>query len=88
VINAAHGRWQFWDGRKDTLWSQALAPIENPVEQNTTRVHVARVIHKYYRPAYEALFGTMPDLNATRFPEEGRPGMAGFDAMSWKTRWP
>jgi cytochrome c peroxidase len=82
VINAAHGRWQFWDGRKDTLWSQALGPIESPVEQNTTRVHVARVIHKYYRPAYEALFGTMPDLNATRFPEEGRPGMAGFDAMS------
>ena len=82
VVNAAHARWQFWDGRKDSLWSQALAPLEHPMEQNTTRMEVARVIFQHYRQPYEALFGAMPDLDANRFPPEGRPGMAGFDAMA------
>jgi cytochrome c peroxidase len=34
VINAAYsdvaiGGWQFWDGRKDSLWSHALGPPDN-----------------------------------------------------------
>ena len=57
-------------------------PLEHPLEQNTTRMEVARVIYEHYRQPYEALFGAMPDLDATRFPPDGRPGMAGFDAMS------
>jgi cytochrome c peroxidase len=30
---AAHNRWQFWDGRADTLWMQALGPFENAKDQ-------------------------------------------------------
>src|SRR5436190_24217953 len=30
--NVAYNRWFFWDGRSDTLWSQALKPLENPKE--------------------------------------------------------
>jgi cytochrome c peroxidase len=82
VLNAAHARWQFWDGRKDTLWSQALAPLEAAQEQNSTRVEVARVIFDHYREPYERLFGQMPDMSAGRFPQEGRPGMASFDGMA------
>ena len=36
--------WQpflFWDGRKDSLWSQALGPLENPVEHGAGRAMVA-----------------------------------------------
>lgn len=97
-INAAYSPWLFWDGRKDSLWSQALGPIESPVEHNTSRLHVARVIHLHYKDKYEAVFGALPDLTDTaRFPEttpvdsdndvdgmttRGRPGDEHWQSMS------
>ena len=36
VLNSAMltpTRWVFWDGRKDSLWSQALGPAEAPGER-------------------------------------------------------
>ena len=39
VINAAHSPvWQFWDGRADSLWSQALSPPEGPAECGGSRL--------------------------------------------------
>ena len=40
VLNAAHQRWFTWDGRADTLWSQATQPFESPAEMNTPRATV------------------------------------------------
>jgi cytochrome c peroxidase len=42
--NVAYSRWYFWDGRADTLWSQALKPIEARIEMNGSRVQVAFLI--------------------------------------------
>jgi cytochrome c peroxidase len=92
VINAAYsdiarGGWQFWDGRKDSLWSHVLEPLENPVEQNSTRLEVAHVLFEHYRSEYEAVFGPMPDLaNTARFPEVGKPGEPGYDSMTMADR--
>jgi cytochrome c peroxidase len=88
VINAsysdiARGGWQFWDGRKDSLWSHALEPLENPVEQNTTRLQVAHVLFDHYKADYEASFGALPELGSTaRFPPAGKPGEPGYDGMA------
>ncbi len=92
VYNAQFNTWFFWDGRKDSGWSQSLGPVESPREHNTSRVHVARVIFEHYRTAFEALFGAMPDLSDTsRFPDtesapdgptRGRPGDAYWQSMS------
>jgi len=74
--NVAHNRWFFWDGRKDSLWSQALAPFEDPREHDSSRLHVVRTVlgDEDYRRAYEPLFGVPPDLSdRERFPEHGRP---------------
>src|SRR4029077_6148352 len=30
LLNAALNHWFFWDGRADSLWSQALQPLEGP----------------------------------------------------------
>lgn len=74
--NVAYNRWYFWDGRADTLWSQALDPIENPREMASTRMGV---IHRIYnhaplRRAYESVFGKLPNLSdQTRFPAAARP---------------
>lgn len=79
---AAHMRWQFWDGRADTLWAQALGPIENPVEMDGTRLGVAHRIATAHRAAYTALFGPLPPLEDTaRFPPQARPGQPAWEAM-------
>jgi cytochrome c peroxidase len=71
--NVAYNRWFFWDGRKDTLWSQALAPFEDEREQGSSRVAVVRVLagDAALSRAYAEVFGPLPDTS--RFPPDGRP---------------
>jgi cytochrome c peroxidase len=74
VVGTAYSPWLFWDGRKDSLWAQALGPLENPVEHGGTRSQYAHLIATYYRQEYEALFGPLPDLSDhTRFPLVAAP---------------
>ncbi|MFT5049032.1 MAG: cytochrome c peroxidase [Chlamydiales bacterium] len=76
IWNVAYQRWFFWDGRADSLWSQALGPLENPIEMGTDRLAIAHVVQRDadLRRAYEALFGNLPELDErARFPEHGRP---------------
>jgi cytochrome c peroxidase len=83
VVLASHSRWQFWDGRADTLWMQALGPPENAKEMGASRVFVAREIAARYSTEYAAVFGAkypFPDL--TGVPASGKPGDAAYDALT------
>lgn len=74
--NAAFQRWYFWDGRVDTLWGQAVQPLENPVELGSSRTALARLValDATLRAEYEALFGALPtELEAGSLPEHARP---------------
>lgn len=74
--NVGHHRWFFWDGRSDSLWAQALSPLENEVENGFTRLEVAHLIatDAALRSEYEAVFGPVPPVQeADRFPAIGRP---------------
>jgi cytochrome c peroxidase len=62
IAGAAYSPWLFWDGRKDSLWAQALGPLEIPVEHGGSRTQYAHLIDQSYRAAYEALFGPLPNL--------------------------
>lgn len=57
--NVAFGRWYFWDGRADSLWSQALSPIESPTEMGGSRQAVADLVaaDRALRRDYTAIFG-------------------------------
>ena len=49
VINAAYSpAWQFWDGRADSLWSQALQPPEGTAECAGSRLKVVHVLYENY----------------------------------------
>ncbi len=64
----------FWDGRKDSLWSQALAPFEGELEHGTTRLDVVHRVAQRYRDDYEEIFGPLPELaDDARFPASGMP---------------
>ncbi len=81
VINAAYAPlWQFWDGRVDSLWSQALAPPEGANECNGSRLAVAHLIATDYAAAYVAIFGPLPDISG--FPASGKPGDPAFDGLT------
>ena len=83
LLNAAYNKWQFWDGRADTLWSQALSALEGEAEQAGTRLQYAHLVNRHYAVDYEAVFGPLPELkDTTRFPADGKPGDPVFDNMS------
>lgn len=64
IVGAAYSPWLYWDGRKDSLWSQALAPLEDPNEHGSNRQQILQLIvdGPRYRESYQALFGDIPDL--------------------------
>jgi len=70
--NVAQQRWFFWDGRSDTLWSQALQPLENPLEMGMPRTELYALFGREadLKQGYEALFGPLPSAspdNINRF---------------------
>jgi cytochrome c peroxidase len=60
LLGVAYNTWFFWDGRKDSLWSQAATPIENPIELGLTRADVAQLVAAHHRDDYTAIFGPLP----------------------------
>ncbi len=63
ITGMARSPFLFWDGRKDSLWAQALGPLESPVEHGGTRAQYAHVIAESYAWEYEQIFGPLPDLS-------------------------
>jgi cytochrome c peroxidase len=48
ITGSAYNRFYFWDGRIDSLWAQALEPIEHPDEHNLQRHEAVKyVVSKY-----------------------------------------
>ena len=79
---ASHARWQMWDGRADSMWMQALLPIEDAHEMSSSRLFVAHALYDRYRAAYEPVFGPLPPLSDTaRFPASGMPKDPAWEAM-------
>ena len=81
LIGLAYNSWFFWDGRTDSLWSQALGPIESKLEHGISRTMSAFIISKYYRSEYEKLFGPLPEFMEVTFPQHARPALDDPEAL-------
>jgi cytochrome c peroxidase len=81
VAGAGHSPWLFWDGRADSLWAQALGPLENPLEHGGTRARYALLMQAYYREGYEKVFGAMPRL--PQLPEDANPNGTPAQRQAW-----
>jgi cytochrome c peroxidase len=76
IVGSAYSPWYFWDGRRDSQWSQALGPLESGLEHGGSRTQYAHVVHDNadYRSRYEAVFGPLPELSdRERFPAVAGP---------------
>lgn len=82
IALAAHSRWQFWDGRADTLWAQALGPFEDAKEMGSSRAYVVGQIKSRYATEYDAVFGAKHPLataNETRIFVNVGKAIAAFE---------
>ncbi|MGE0786993.1 MAG: cytochrome c peroxidase [Sandaracinaceae bacterium] len=79
IALAAHARWLFWDGRADSLWAQALGPMEDAREMGSSRAFVARRVLDAHGALYRAAFGELPDPRT--WPANGMPGDPAFDGL-------
>lgn len=81
LAGVAYNSWQFWDGRRDSLWAQAITPLEDIREHGGNRLFYVRLIAGRYRDRYERLFGPLPDLT-------GLPAHAGpLGTLAEKAAW-
>ncbi len=86
LIGSAWSPWLYWDGRRDSLWAQALSPLEDPAEHGINRIQALRLLatDTAYRQDYEALFGSLPELDdLERFPEI----KAAVNTVAWHSAW-
>ena len=87
LLGVAHNDWFFWDGRKDSLWSQTLEPLENPAEHGMTRTGIARLLlqDQTYRQQFIKLFGKQPASEWLQgLPENATPNGTLAQLQAWK----
>jgi len=89
LIGSAYNAWFFWDGRKDSLWSQAIVPIESSVEHGFTRSMCAHLIADKYKREYEEIFGKLPKIDHKTCPPKASPGTGNPAALkAWNAMKP
>lgn len=89
ITGMAFSPFLFWDGRKDSLWSQALGPMESPVEHGGDRTQYAHLVAEAYAAPYTTLFGDLPDLDhlpASAGPVANPEAAAAWQAMTERDR--
>lgn len=89
LIGVAYQSWFFWDGRKDSLWSQAIGPIESAPEHGITRSYCVHVIIDKYKSEYTEIFGNLPKITHKSCPPQASPGTGNPVALKlWKAMKP
>lgn len=89
LAGAAYSPFLFWDGRRDSLWAQALTPLEDRREHAGNRAAYAHYIKARFGERYERFFGPLPDLSAVPAnagPLGGDAERAAWNAMSEEQR--
>ncbi len=81
VMGAAHSPFLFWDGRKDSAWSQALGPLEDAAEHGGNRLALAKQVLSQYKAQYQAVFGPAPELGP--LPDHASPHGSDAERTAW-----
>ena len=81
LAGVARDPFFFWDGRRDSLWSQALTPLENPLEHAGTRTAYAHYIKRRFGERYERIFRSLPDLSS--LPASAGPFGTPTEQAAW-----
>jgi cytochrome c peroxidase len=85
LLDVGHQRWLFWDGRADTLWSQALVPLEHADEMGGSRTGIVHHVASERRLAelYESAFGPFPEISWEHIPLTAAPNGDAAARRAW-----
>jgi len=77
LLDIADLPWFTWDGRADSLWSQALHPFEDSREMGMPRAELIERVRSIdeLRREYEKVFGPLPSPASS--PADGAAGVPG-----------
>lgn len=81
VMGASHSPFLFWDGRKDSAWSQALGPFEDAAEHGGNRTRLVKLVLAQYQKPYRQVFGTVPELG--ELPDDASPNGTQAERAAW-----
>lgn len=81
LAGVAWGPWFFWDGRRDSLWAQALTPLEDRREHGGTRAFYAHFVAENFNERYQRIFGPLPDLSPV--PKNAGPRGSDAERAAW-----
>ena len=81
LVGSGYSTWQFWDGRKDSLWAQAIGSLETAMSHGSNRLAVAHLIETHYRKEYESVFGPLPPL--AHLGQDATPLGNSIEKASW-----
>lgn len=83
LLGTSYADWYYWDGRRDSLWSQAITPLEADGEMDNDRLAVVRYV--LTSPAYQSRYAelTGDSLDLTSLPPNASP----FGNESLRTAW-
>ena len=81
LAGVAWSPWFFWDGRRDSLWAQALTPLEDAVEHAGNRTAYARFMAANFHERYERIFGPLPPLDG--LPDNASPLGTEAEQAAW-----
>ena len=88
LLGVAYQKWFFWDGRKDSLWAQALEPFEDMTEHNLSRTALLKIVleNPEYRTLYNDVFSEAPDLKEiSSWPKDASPQRDLASLKTWKS---
>jgi cytochrome c peroxidase len=83
IFNVGHYRWLTWDGARDSLWHQAVGPIESDREMGASRLFVVQAVMRHYGSALAAVAAWPVGWDALwpALPAAGKPGEPAFDTL-------
>jgi cytochrome c peroxidase len=86
LAGVAWSPWFFWDGRRDSLWAQALTPLEDQREHAATRALYAHFDAENFNERYQRIFEPLPYLSA--IPRQAGPFGTDAEKAAWASMSP
>lgn len=88
IQGAAYQDFLFWDGRADSLWMQALGPLENPSEHGLSRSAVASYVSKTYADDLKKILkqSDLPEIQSDATPSGTMAQRNAWSVLSEKQR--
>jgi len=87
LLGVAYSKWFYWDGRRDSLWSQAITPIESKGEMDNDRTAVVHYLltHKDYSSMLKQLESSINYAELEGIAEHASPYGDSTTKNAWNT---